>query len=270
MGRLDGKVAAISGAARGQGRAHAVECAREGAAIVAFGICGPRRSPRHPGAPEQDLEETVRLVEELDQRCLAAKVDARDLSALTELADQTVAKFGRLDAVVVNHGIYAVEENSWVLTEEDWDESIDVLLTGAWKVTKAFIPKIIEAGNGGSVSLTSSAMGTHPQPSAVAYTAAKHGVIGLMRTLAWELGSERIRVNAVMPGSIASPMTQEGDSIEKATAWHPRFYGTDRSLLPVGWMEPEVISKAMVFLASDDAEHITGVALPVDAGWTNF
>ncbi len=270
MGRLDGRVAVISGAARGQGRAHAVALAREGASIVAFDICEPLRTPRHPAATEEDLQETVRLVEAEDQQCLAVKADARDLAALTALAGDAAARFGRIDVLVVNHGIWAIEENSWVLSEEDWQESMDVLLTGAWKVTKAFIPKIIEGGRGGSVILTSSVMGRHPQPSSVAYTVGKHGVLGLMRTLSWELGAQRIRVNAIMPGAISTRMTQEGGTVEQSAEWQPRFFGTDRSLLPVEWMPPEVISKAMVFLASDDADHITGVALPVDAGWSNF
>jgi (+)-trans-carveol dehydrogenase len=269
-GRLAGKVAVVSGAARGQGRAHAVALAREGATIVAFDICEPLRTPMHPGATAEELEETARLVEAEDQRCLSAKVDARDLAGLQELADQAVGEFGGIDVLAVNHGIWAISENSWTLEEADWQESIDVLLTGAWKVTKAFIPKIIKGGRGGSVILTASVMGQHPQPSSVAYTCAKHGVLGLMRTLSWELGDYMIRVNAVLPGSVASRMTQEGGTVEKSAGWQPRFFGTDRALLPYGWMPPEVISKAVVFLASEEAVAITGVAMPVDAGWSNF
>jgi (+)-trans-carveol dehydrogenase len=269
-GRLAGKVAVVSGAARGQGRAHAVALAREGATIVAFDICEPLRTPMHPGATAAELDETARLVEAEDQRCLSAKVDARDLAGLQELADQAVGEFGGIDVLAVNHGIWAISENSWTLEEADWQESIDVLLTGAWKVTKAFIPKIIDGGRGGSVILTASVMGQHPQPSSVAYTCAKHGVLGLMRTLSWELGDYMIRVNAVLPGSVASRMTQEGGTVEKSAGWQPRFFGTDRALLPYGWMPPEVISKAVVFLASEEAVAITGVAMPVDAGWSNF
>lgn len=270
MGRLAGKVAVISGAARGQGRAHALRLAREGADIVAFDVCEPFRTPRHTGATAEDLAETVKLVEELDRRCLSAQVDARDLAGLSALAEQTMAEFGRIDALIVNHGIWAIGANSWELDEADWQESIDVLLTGAWKVTKAFIPSMLEAGNGGSIVLTSSAMGQNAQPGSVAYTTAKHGILGLMRTLAWELGSQSIRVNAIMPGSIHSEMTQTGNTVEQSAEWYPRFFGTDRSLLPVGWMDPSVIANAAAFLVSDDAEFVTGVALPVDAGWTAF
>ena len=270
MGRLEGKVAVVSGAARGQGRAHALRLASEGADIVAFDICEPFRTPRHTGATSEDLAETARLVEDMDRRCLSAEVDARDLPALTALAEQTVAEFGRVDALIVNHGIWAIEKNSWELDEADWQESIDVMLTGAWKVTKAFIPPMIEAGNGGSIVLTSSAMGQHAQPGSIAYTAAKHGILGVMRTLAWELGPESIRVNAIMPGSIHTSMTQTGGTVEKSAEWYPRFFGTDRSLLPVGWMDPVVIANAAAFLVSDDAAFVTGVAMPVDAGWSAF
>lgn len=260
----------VSGAARGQGRAHAVALANEGASIVAFDICEPLRSPMHPGATMEDLEQTTKLVEDTDQRCLSAKVDARDLAGLQALAEHAIAEFGRIDILAVNHGIWAISENSWTLEEEDWQESIDVLISGAWKVTKAFIPKIIDGGRGGSIILTSSVMGLRAQPSSVAYTVGKHGVLGLMRTLSWELGAQRIRVNAVMPGAIATRMTQEGGTVEQSVEWQPRFFGTDRALIPSEWMPPEVISKAVVFLACDDADHITGAALPVDAGWSNF
>lgn len=270
MGRLEGKVAVVSGAARGQGRAHAVALAREGADVVVFDVCAPLRSPMHPGATLGDLAETVRLVEVSGGRCLSARVDARDLPALTALADRTMAELGRVDVLVVNHGIWAIAPNSWELSEEDWAEGIDVLLTGAWKVTRAFVPKILAGGRGGSIVLTSSAMGLKPQPAAVAYTAAKHGVLGLMKTLAWELGAHSVRVNAVCPGSVDTPMTQEGGTVERSAELYPRFFTNDRALLPVGWMPPEAISRSVVFLASDDAEHITGVALPVDAGWTTF
>src|SRR4051794_28149463 len=131
MGKLDGQVAVVSGAARGQGRSHCVALAREGADIVAFDICGPLRTPRYPGATPEDLEETVRLVEAEDRRCVPAQVDARDLPGLQAFAGEAVAELGRVDVLVVNHGIWAINEQSWTLAEEDWQESIDVLLTGA-------------------------------------------------------------------------------------------------------------------------------------------
>ena len=269
MGRLKGKVAVVTGAARGQGRAHAVALAQEGATIVALDILESLRTPLHEGATEDDMAETVRLVEKEDQRVLARKVDARDLTALKQCADDAMTEFGRIDILAVNHGIWAISENSWETKEDDWQESIDVLLTGAWKATTAFIPKIIEGGEGGSIILTSSAMGIKAQPSSVAYTVAKHGVLGLMRTLAWEAGSHNIRVNAILPGMIDTKMLQ-GGTIEQSSQWQPRFFTLDRSLLPDGLIPPDSVSRAVVFLASDDSAFITGAALPVDAGWTTF
>jgi (+)-trans-carveol dehydrogenase len=270
MGRLDGKVAVISGAARGQGRSHAVTLAREGASIVAFDVCDGFRHVLTPPATEADLRETARLVEEQDQRCIAVRADARDLPALCALADQAMAELGRVDILSVNHGIWSIARNSWELEEDAWQESIDVLLTGAWKTCKAFIPKIIEGGRGGSIVLTSSANGFTPQPSAVAYCAAKAGVLNMMRVLAWECGEHDIRVNAVCPGGIQTPMLLEGGTVELAAELRPRYITNNRNLLPVEWQPPQSISDAVLFLASDEARYITGASLPVDAGWTTF
>jgi (+)-trans-carveol dehydrogenase len=270
MGRLDGTVAVVSGAARGQGRADAVALAREGASIVAFDIAAPLRSPLHPPATPADLEETARLVEAQHARCLTEVLDARDLAGLHALADRVHAEFGRVDTVVVNHGIWTVAEHSWTLSENDWQETVDVVLTGAWKVTRAFVPKIIDGGQGGSVILISSTMGEKAHPSSIAYTASKHGTLGLTRVLAWELGEHSVRVNAIMPGATGTPLATEGESIERSSKWHPRFYATDRNLLPVDWIPPESIARSVVFLASEDARHITGAVLPVDAGWSAF
>ncbi len=270
MGRLDGKVAVISGAARGQGRAHAARLAKEGATIVAFDICEKLEHTLTPGATTEQLEETQKLVEDEDQRCLISKTDARDLQALEMLADQVIQEFGRIDILVVNHGLWVVEKNSWVLSEESWQESIDVLLTGAWKVVKAFAPKIIEGERGGAIVLTTSANSIQPQPSAVAYCAAKAGVAMMAKVLAWELGEHNIRVNCVAPGGIATPMLLEGGTVEKASELRPRYINNNRNLLPVEWQEPESIANAVAFLVSDDAANITGINLPVDSGWTTF
>ncbi|MCK8671589.1 mycofactocin-coupled SDR family oxidoreductase [Rhodococcus sp. HM1] len=270
MSKLEGKVAVISGAARGQGRAHAVAMAREGATVVAFDICEPLKTPLHPGATAEQLDETAELVRNEGQECLSAKVDARDLTELEALAERVMSTYGRIDILVINHGIWTIGESTWALDEASWQESIDVNLTGAWKVAKAFVPRIIEGQQGGSVILTASVNGLKAQPCAPAYTAAKHGVVGLMKTLAWELGEHSIRVNAICPGAIATDMTQKGGTVEKSLEYTPRFFSTDRSLLPAGWVPPETVAKTAVFLASDDSEHITGVALPVDAGWTNY
>ena len=269
MGVMDGKVAVISGAARGMGRAHAVTLAREGADVVAFDISGPLRYPTHPAATLEDLAATRRLVEDHGRRCLAVRADARDLAAMSELADSVVAEFGRVDALIVNHAIWIGGIPSWQVPEGSWQESIDVILGGAWKMTTAFIPKMIEAGNGGAITMISSVMGSQPQPGGIAYTTAKHGIIGMMRGLAWELGQHRIRVNTVSPGGVDTEINH-GDAHKLGAELYPAFFGTQRSLLPVDWLDAHDIADAACFLSSDKARHITGVNLPVDAGWSNF
>ena len=270
MGRLEGKVAVISGAARGQGRSHAVTLAREGASIVAFDICEPLKTVLTPGATEEDLAETQRLVEEEDQRCVTAKADARDLPALAALADRAMSEFGRVDVVLVNHGCWHVAPSAWELEEDEWTESVEVMLTGAWKVTKAFIPKVLEGGRGGSIVLTSSANGITVQPGAAHYCAAKAGVLHLMRVLAWELGRHRVRVNAVAPGGIETPMLLEGGTVERAQELHPEYLTNNRARLPIEWQPTSSVSNAIAWLVSDDAAYVTGVTLPVDSGWSIY
>lgn len=268
MQRMANRVAVVSGAARGQGRAHAVTLAREGASIVAFDICdGFKHAMATPATPE-DLAETKRLVEETGQQCLSAEVDARDLDALLALADQAITKFGKVDALVVNHGIWSSAANSWELEEASWQESIDVLLTGVWKVVKAFAPRMIENGEGGGIVLTSSDNGTHAQPGAIAYCAAKGGVINMMQVLAWELGPHMIRVNALLPGVIDTPMAQSAEKLD-SSHW-PRWFGTDRQLLQVGAQPPKSMADAALWLLSDEARYVTGVKIPIDAGWAAF
>jgi (+)-trans-carveol dehydrogenase len=270
MGRMDGKVAVVSGAARGQGRAHAVTLAREGADVVAFDICAGFKHSLTPPATIEDLHETQRLVEAHDRRCIAAKVDARDLPSLLALADESFDTFGRIDALIVNHGIWVVAPNSWELEEDSWQESIDVLLTGAWKVVKAFVPKIIAHDRGGSVVFTSSSNGTTPQPGAIAYCAAKAGLIHMMRVLAWELGSHGVRVNTVNPGSVDTLLISGGTTAEVASANWPSYISHNRNLLPVEKQPPQSIADAVLWLVSDEARYVTGASVPVDSGWTTY
>jgi (+)-trans-carveol dehydrogenase len=270
MGRLDGKVAVVSGAARGQGRSHAQTLAREGADVVVFDLCAELSSSLAPPSTLDDLEATAELVRREGRRCLSAQADARDLSQMESLARSTVEEFGRLDLLAVNHGIWTIATNSWELEESAWQESIDVLLTGAWKVCKAFIPPMIDTGAGGAIVLTASSNALAPQPSAAAYSAAKAGVLNLMRVLAWELGEHGIRVNAVCPGGVDTLMVTGGQMIERATAMQPRYHGTDRNLLPVGLLPAQSISDAVLWLMSDEARHVTGIHVPVDAGWGTF
>ncbi len=268
MGRLDGKVAVVSGAARGQGRSHAETLARAGASIVAFDICRKLDTSLTPGATEDDLAETRARVEATDHRCLTDVVDARDLGALQVLADQAVEELGRVDILCINHGIWTVAPNSWELEEDAWAEAIDINLTGAWKVAKAFVPKIIAGGEGGAIVLTGSTAAVQPQPSAVAYTAAKHGIIGIMRVLAKELGAYNIRVNAVNPGGIETAMLLEGGTVEKSMEYQPEHISHNRAMLPIEWQPASSISDAILWLVSDDARYVTGAMIPVDSGWT--
>lgn len=262
----------VSGAARGQGRSHAVALAREGASIVAFDICEPLAYPLTPGATDDDLQETVRLVEEHDQQCLAQKVDARDLDGLMALATRAMDALGRVDILVINHGIFSIAPNSWELDDASWSESIDILLTGVWRVTKAFIPKILEGGRGGSIVLTSSVNAVVPQPGAIAYCAAKGGVVSMGKVLAWELGEHDVRVNTILPAGTATPMAEEGGTVEMGEQNWPRWWQTNRTLLTKSpqHQPPQAISDAVLFLASDDARHITGTSFPVDSGYMTF
>ncbi|MBN9739201.1 MULTISPECIES: mycofactocin-coupled SDR family oxidoreductase [unclassified Pseudonocardia] len=267
MGRLDGKVAVISGAARGQGRAHAVRLAAEGADIVAFDICDGFVYNRAPAATSEELEQTRDEVEALGRRCLIEKVDARDLAGLQGFAGRAYSEFGRVDIIVVNHGIWTVDRNSWELSEESWQESIDVLLTGAWKVQKAFVPKMIEGGRGGSVVFTSSVNAIVPQPGAVAYCAAKSGMQMLMKVLAHELGPHEIRVNTVNPGSVDTAI-RDGGNIEKSIEYYPYVFGDGPRTVLGGTTArpPSIISDAVAWLVSDEARFVTGAMIPVDAG----
>jgi len=263
-GRLEGKVALVSGAARGQGRSHAVRLAQEGADIIAFDVCRQLDTVPYPMATPEDLKETVHLVEDLDRRVLAREADVRSGGELQALVDEGVAEFGRLDVICANAGICSFAENTWTLDDGVWDEMIAVNLTGVFQTVKAGIPAMLAAGNGGSIVITSSTAGLKGMAGIAHYDAAKHGVVGLMRTLAVELGPHSIRVNTVHPTGVNTPMV-----INDFTA---QFLSDDgaqniQNLLPVELIEAVDISNAVVWLASDEARYVTGVTLPVDAGF---
>ena len=274
MGKLEGKVAFITGAARGQGRSHAVRLAQEGADIIAVDLCAQVGSVGYPLASPDDLAETVRQVEALDRRIVASQADVRDTAGLKTAVDEGVAQLGRLDIVLANAGIasFAPVQD---LDDETWDDMIDVNLTGVFKTVRAALPHLRAGGNGGAIVLTSSTAGIMGLPNLAHYVAAKHGVVGLMKTLALELAPEMIRVNSVHPTSVDTDMIH-----------NEQTYGTFRpdkapgevtrddvgeafqslNALPVRWVEPVDISNAILFLVSDDARYVTGVQLPVDAG----
>jgi SDR family mycofactocin-dependent oxidoreductase len=272
-GRVEGKVAFITGAGRGQGRSHAVRLAADGADIIAVDICRDVEGALPMATPE-DLAETVKLVEALDRRIVARQADVRDFDALKAAVDAGVEELGRLDIVLANAGIASAGGPVETMPPDSWKNTIDINLTGLWHTARAAVPHLIAGGRGGSVVLTSSVGGLHAMPNMSGYVSAKHGVIGLMRTLALELGQHRIRVNAVLPTNVNTPMFMNEGAFKlfRPDLEHP---GPDdvaaviaqfMHVLPVGWVEPEDISNAILFLVSDEARYITGVPLPVDAG----
>jgi (+)-trans-carveol dehydrogenase len=272
VARLEGKVAFVTGVARGQGRSHAVRLAEEGADIVGVDIASQIDTVPYPMATPEDLAETVEKVEALDRRIVATKVDVRDYDALKAALDGGVARLGRLDIVAANAGIvsYGTAE---ALTEQAWRDLIDADLTGVWHTVKAAIPHL-RAGGGGAIIITSSAAGLKGQPNTGHYAAAKHGIVGLMRTLANELAPDMVRVNTVHPGAVDTPMIQNEAAYHLFLPGHsgdidredvaPVLQAVDA--LPIPWTDAVDISNAVLFLASDEARYITGVTLPVDAG----
>jgi SDR family mycofactocin-dependent oxidoreductase len=272
-GRVAGKVAFITGAARGQGRSHAIRLAREGADIIAVDLCGQIDTVPYAMSTPDDLAETVKEVEALDRRIVATQADVRDFGAVKAALDEGVAQLGRLDIVSANAGIFSfgtMEE----LSETDWQNTIDVNLTGVWHAAKAAIPHLRAAG-GGSIILTSSTAGLMVIPNIGHYTAAKHGVVGLMRTLALELAPDMIRVNSVHPTTVNTDMIQNSATYELFAADLPEAERTrevvgarfqELNALPIPWVEPVDISNAVLWLASDESRYVTGVTLPIDAG----
>jgi SDR family mycofactocin-dependent oxidoreductase len=275
-GRMQGKVAFITGAARGQGRAHALRLAEEGADIVAVDICADidTVTPYYPLATEEELAETVRQVEALDRRIVATRADVRDTAALEAAVDEGVAELGRLDIVLANAGVFEIQP-ALEVTDDAWREMIDINLTGVWNTCKVALPHLIEGGRGGAIVLTSSTAGLKGTPNIVHYTAAKHGVVGIMRSLATEFAPHSIRVNSVHPTGVDTVMIQNPktwglfspDDPEPSREKFTELFETLHPL-PVAYIDPVDISNAILFLVSDEARYITGVTLPVDAGYT--
>ncbi len=266
-------MAFVTGAARGHGRSHAIRLAQEGADIIAVDICETVPGTSYPGATAEDLAETVREVEALDRRIVAAKADVRDLARLREVVADGVAQLGRLDIVVANAGISTDPLTADELSEDAWSTMIDVNLSGVWKTVTAALPHLKAHGEGGSIILTSSEAGLRGYENTAHYVSAKHGVVGLMRTLTLELGRHKIRVNSVHPTQVDTDMIQNDaiyrlfrPDLENPTK--DDFAAASQSLmaLPIPWVESVDISNAVLFLASDEARYITGVPLPVDAG----
>ncbi|MCE0763603.1 mycofactocin-coupled SDR family oxidoreductase [Pseudonocardia kujensis] len=265
-GRLEGKVALVSGAARGQGRSHAVRLAEEGADIVAFDVCRTLDTVEYPMGTPEELKETVRRVEQLDRRILVREADVRDGAALGELVAEAVAEFGRLDVVCANAAITGFVENTWSITDAQWAEMIGVNLTGVFTTVRAAAPAMIAAGNGGSIVITSSSAGTKGMVNLGHYSAAKHAVVGLMRTLANELAPHMIRVNTLHPTGVNTPFINN-DHIRGFIEANPSWAANMANALPIEHVEPVDISNAIIWLSSDEGRYVTGVCLPIDAGF---
>ena len=265
-GRVAGKVAFITGAARGQGRSHAIRLAEEGADIIAVDICRDYGTVPYAMATEADLAETVKAVEALDRRIVATQADVREAAALKAAVDDGVAQLGRLDIVSANAGICTVQ--SWdEVTPEVWQDTLGTNLTGVWNTMVVSVPHLIAAG-GGSIICTSSTAGIKGLPYLAPYVAAKHGVVGIARTMANELAIHKIRVNTVHPTGVDTPMGTGLAGLEPLINRDPNLGPIYMNTLPVEIVDPRDISNAVLFLASDEARYVTGLEFTVDAGNT--
>jgi SDR family mycofactocin-dependent oxidoreductase len=265
--RFEGRVALVTGAARGQGRAEALRLAAEGADVIAVDTCRSLSTTTYPGPTPADLDRVAHEVEALDRRVVARQADVRDLDALTEAVRDGVTELGGLDVVIANAGM-TTAASTWEIEAEQWRESVEVNLTGAFHTAKATVPLLIEQGRGGAMVFIGSVAGVRGLPYLAAYSAAKHGVVGLASVLANELAPYRIRVNTVHPWGVDTDLraTELFDRLD-ADPTHRAMYGA------AGWPDqtssPEDIAAAVAWLASDEARHVTGIQLPVDRGRTN-
>jgi (+)-trans-carveol dehydrogenase len=270
--RAKGKVAFITGAARGQGRSHAVRLAEEGADIIAIDLCAQIDTVHYQMASQQDLDQTVEAVKAVGGRIVASAADVRDYEAVKAAVDAGVGHFGRLDIVCANAGIVGYSRGHEI-PAKDWRDVIDTNLTGAWHTAKAAIPHMIEGGHGGSIIITSSASGIHAYENLAHYVTSKHGQVGLMRTLALELGKHYIRVNTIHPCAVNTDMIHNRSTYEVSVPDVDQPTADDLAerfrlmqAIPIPWVEAIDISNAVLFLASDESRYITGITLPVDAG----
>ncbi|GAA4539125.1 mycofactocin-coupled SDR family oxidoreductase [Mycobacterium paraffinicum] len=262
MKRLLDKVVLVTGAAKGTGRVHCQRVADEGANVIALDAA----------AASTELLDTAKDVENRGRRCVPGVADVSDLEAVAKAVNAGVTELGRLDVIVANAGIHIAGGPTWELDPQDWHRTLDINLTGVWHTVKAGVPHI---GEGGAIVIISSTNGLRGTPNTAHYTASKHAVVGLARTLANELGPSGVRVNTVHPGAVATPMVLNDRTfrrlrpdLENPTAADAAEVLRARNLLPVPWVEPVDVANAVVFLASDEARYITGTQLVVDAGLT--
>ena len=270
--RYEGKVVLVSGVARGQGRSHAVGFAREGARIIGFDACTDHEHAPYPMATEDDLAETVRRVEEVGGAMHAEQADVREYRQVREAVKRGIERFGRLDVILANAGTYAPMPVQFV-SPESWEETVEINLTGVFHTCKAGVRTMVEQNEGGAIVLTSSTAGMKGFYGAPAYNAAKHGVVGLMRSLALELAPNQIRVNSIHPTSVATPMIINDVfpqlvrmDLEEPTVDDAAEFLKPMQPMDIPWIEPEDITNAMLWLCSEEARYVTGVTLPIDAG----
>jgi SDR family mycofactocin-dependent oxidoreductase len=267
---MEGKVAFISGAARGQGRSHAIRFAQEGADIVGWDICAQIDSVGYPMSTPEDLAETARLVEKEGRRMLAVQADARDPEAVQGVWDQGLAEFGRCDSVIINHGIMPFVGDTGD-TRQAWLDCIDVMLTGVYTVLRVAALPMIDRGAGGSIVITSSSAGIRPRTDwgagSLGYVAAKAGVIGVMKLTALRLGKYSIRCNTVHPTGVRTPMI-ENPGFEQYVLDNQEYVDKMQNALPTHVIEPVDVSNMMLFLCSDEARYVTGETFLVDAGYS--
>lgn len=275
MPQFTGRNALVTGAARGQGRSHAIRLAEEGADVVLLDVCGDLESPAYAGATESDLAETAKAVEHTGRKAHIAIVDVRDIDALQKAVDSAVDELGAIDIVSANAGIIGPGAMTWEMDPAQWREVMDINLTGCFNTARVVIPQMLAAGNGGSITFTSSAVGIRAIENCSDYVASKFGVIGLMKALALELGRHKIRVNALCPTMVGTDMMwNEGmyklfrPDIDRPTLEDVTPVFEAYNLLGTPWVETADVTEALVWLASDSARYLTGVALPVDAGTT--
>lgn len=273
MGRVDGKVALVTGAARGQGRNHAVRLAESGADVIVLDACMDLPTVPYALGSADELAETALLVEQAGRRVFSAKADVRDYAGFAAAVDAGVSELGRLDIVVANAGILSVGAP---LDEAKWREMIDVNLTGVWITTATTTPHIIAGGRGGAIVLISSIAGLKGIQNFAHYVAAKHGVVGLMRTLSNELAPHRIRVNTIHPTNVDTPMIMNDallrvfvPGVDEPSEDQFRSAAASMNAIDVPWIEMDDVSNALLFLVSDEARYVTGVTLPIDAGYTS-
>jgi SDR family mycofactocin-dependent oxidoreductase len=272
MGRFDGRVAFVTGAARGMGRAHAVALAREGASVVVSDTTRPIHSVPYPLPGPDDLDETARLAREAGGRCLAVEADVRDMTAMHQAVESGIEEFGRLDHVVANAGIMSPAP-TLDMGEAAWQEMIDINLTGQWRTLAAAVPHLVTSGRGGSVVVISSLAAMHAQPGTAHYSAAKAGLVAMMKVMAAEWAGDRIRINTVHPTTTATPMALNDvtyrtfrPDLESPTRLDFEQAARRLNRLDVALIEPEEVTSAVLFLLSDEARSVTGTTMLIDAG----